>query len=106
MYINSIFIENFDEKEAYIYKIIKNMSFTSLIIYSLTAFVSYLYIKYTFFNTKPLLLQKKKDSDINKIPGPISYPFIGTRWIYFWKYKLSQFIDVHIGELIIIKYNI
>lgn len=38
------------------------------------------------------------ENDVWSIPGPVSIPFIGTKWIYFWKYKLSKIHEVYRGE--------
>lgn len=32
------------------------------------------------------------------IPGPLSIPFFGTKWIYLWKYNLSKIHEVYRGE--------
>ncbi|XP_077293996.1 cytochrome P450 family 24 subfamily A member shade isoform X2 [Arctopsyche grandis] len=33
---------------------------------------------------------KGKRNDIWKIPGPVYLPFVGTRWIFFWRYKMTK----------------
>lgn len=37
-------------------------------------------------------------SNIWSIPGPLRFPFLGTKWIYLWKYKLSKIHEVYRGN--------
>lgn len=37
-------------------------------------------------------------NDLWSIPGPLSIPFFGTKWIYLWKYKLSKIHEVYRGK--------
>lgn len=37
-------------------------------------------------------------ADMWSIPGPLRIPFLGTKWIYMWKYKLSQIHHVFRGK--------
>lgn len=39
-------------------------------------------------------------NDIWSIPGPLSIPFFGTKWIYLWKYKLSKIHEVYKGKCV------
>lgn len=39
-------------------------------------------------------------NDIWSIPGPLSIPFFGTKWIYLWKYKLSKIHEVYKGTIV------
>lgn len=38
-------------------------------------------------------------NDIWSIPGPLKIPFLGTKWIYLWKYKLSKIHEVYRGTV-------
>lgn len=40
-------------------------------------------------------------SDVWSIPGPLRIPFLGTKWIYLWKYKMSKIHEVYWGTLFI-----
>lgn len=31
------------------------------------------------------------------IPGPLSLPLIGTKWIYFWRYKMTKIHEAYKG---------
>ncbi len=33
--------------------------------------------------------------DTWRIPGPLSLPLFGTKWIYFWKYNISKLHEVY-----------
>lgn len=35
------------------------------------------------------------DLDVWQIPGPKLIPFLGTKWIFFWKYKLSKLHEMY-----------
>lgn len=35
--------------------------------------------------------------DVWSIPGPLRIPFLGTKWIYLWKYKMSKIHEVYWG---------
>lgn len=39
----------------------------------------------------------RKKCGIWSIPGPINIPFIGTKWIFWWKYKMSQIHKAYEG---------
>lgn len=39
-----------------------------------------------------------KSSNMWSIPGPLSIPFMGTKWIYLWKYKMSKIHEVYRGK--------
>lgn len=41
----------------------------------------------------------RKGKDIWSIPGPLRIPFLGTKWIYLWKYKMSKIHQVYRGKL-------
>lgn len=34
---------------------------------------------------------------IDDIPGPLSIPLYGTKWIYFWRYKMTKIHDTYKG---------
>lgn len=36
--------------------------------------------------------------DTWSIPGPLRVPFLGTKWIYLWKYKMSKIHEVYEGK--------
>lgn len=40
-----------------------------------------------------------KDQSTWSIPGPLRVPFLGTKWIYLWKYKMSKIHEVYRGEI-------
>lgn len=40
-----------------------------------------------------------KGQNIWSIPGPLKIPFLGTKWIYLWKYKMSKIHEVYRGEI-------
>lgn len=41
-----------------------------------------------------------KTSNVWSIPGPLKVPFLGTKWIYLWKYKMSKIHEVYRGKLL------
>lgn len=40
----------------------------------------------------------RKGTNIWSIPGPLRIPFLGTKWIYLWKYKMSKIHEVYRGK--------
>lgn len=34
------------------------------------------------------------------IPGPSSVPFLGTKWIFLWKYSITQMHKVYEGDVL------
>jgi hypothetical protein len=36
--------------------------------------------------------------DIDRIPGPVCLPFIGTSWIYWWRYKKNKIHEAYEGN--------
>lgn len=40
-----------------------------------------------------------KRQDIWSLPGPLRIPFLGTKWIYLWKYKMSKIHEVYRGKI-------
>ena len=48
---------------------------------------------------RPDFSKTATENTFARIPGPISLPLIGTKWIFFWKYKMSKlhefYEDVH-----------
>lgn len=42
---------------------------------------------------------KIEERTINDIPGPLSIPLFGTKWIYFWKYKMTKIHEAYKGNL-------
>lgn len=44
--------------------------------------------------------QYDKLQNIWSIPGPLRVPFLGTKWIYLWKYKMSKIHEVYRGKII------
>lgn len=84
------------------------MSLTVLCLYMMFGMFLFMFFHYKFLklfdyctSSKRILLRKqKKQSQTNgiwSIPGPISLPLIGSKWIYFWKYKMSQIHKVYAG---------
>lgn len=43
-----------------------------------------------------------KHQSIWSIPGPLRVPFLGTKWIYLWKYKMSKIHEVYRGEILFV----
>lgn len=43
-----------------------------------------------------------KRQNIWSLPGPLRIPFLGTKWIYLWKYKMSKIHEVYRGKFILI----
>lgn len=39
-----------------------------------------------------------KRQNIWSLPGPLRVPFLGTKWIYLWKYKMSKIHEVYRGK--------
>jgi hypothetical protein len=56
--------------------------------------------KHKILQTLTWLLHPKLEQrrDINSIPGPRALPFFGTKWIFFWKYKMSKMHEMFRGE--------
>lgn len=52
--------------------------------------------KHSTFNNDNGQLTKRQD--IWSVPGPLKVPFLGTKWIYLWKYKMSKIHEVYKGE--------
>lgn len=50
----------------------------------------YLKLKASINGEKP-----SNHPDVWKIPGPLQIPFLGTKWIFFWKYKLSKLHEMY-----------
>ncbi|XP_055716426.1 ecdysone 20-monooxygenase isoform X1 [Phlebotomus papatasi] len=80
--------------------LVTEMSVTLILIYIVAAFVLCLFfrnnllhaiIKYKQLETS----QVTNDKDIYNIPGPTRFPIVGTKWIYFWHYKLNQLHSVY-----------
>lgn len=44
-------------------------------------------------------LQMQSMNNLWSIPGPLSLPFLGTKWIYLWKYKMSKIHEVYQGNI-------
>lgn len=44
----------------------------------------------------------KKLGDIWKIPGPLHLPLLGTKWIFFWKYKVEKIHEAYNGKFLYI----
>lgn len=36
------------------------------------------------------------------IPGPISIPLFGTKWIYFWRYKMTKIHETYKGNFFVV----
>ncbi|KAJ6626777.1 Ecdysone 20-monooxygenase [Pseudolycoriella hygida] len=74
------------------------MSVTIICLYIISAMFIYLFFHYKFLklfeNTSTLsIFTKSKMSNkcgIWSIPGPMNIPFVGTKWIFLWQYKMSQ----------------
>lgn len=74
------------------------MSITIICLYIIFGMFIYLFFHYKFLkifeNTlvRNLFATSKTSNKggIWSIPGPISIPFVGTKWIFLWKYKMSQ----------------
>lgn len=43
----------------------------------------------------------QKTSNVWSIPGPLKVPFLGTKWIYLWKYKMSKIHEVYRGKVLL-----
>lgn len=86
-----------------------------LLLYTLSLTVIYLsYRKAKFVKITDLikhatlfdLVYRKNEEEGNKqkslsdVPGPISLPLVGTKWMFYYKYKMSKIHEVYRGELI------
>lgn len=40
-----------------------------------------------------------KQKTIDDVPGPIALPLVGTKWIFYCKYKMSKLHEVYKGLL-------
>lgn len=45
---------------------------------------------------------KMDERGIWSIPGPLILPFLGTKWIFFWRYKMNKIHQVYEGKGIIL----
>lgn len=40
-----------------------------------------------------------KQKTINNVPGPIALPLVGTKWIFYCKYKMNKLHEVYKGNV-------
>jgi len=84
------------------------MSLTIICLYIIFGMFIYLFFHYKFLKifentlirsvfTKTKIRNK---CGIWSIPGPINIPFVGTKWVFLWKYKMSQIHKAYEGEVI------
>lgn len=45
---------------------------------------------------------EEERNDILNIPGPLSIPLFGTKWIYFWKYQMTKIHEAYKGKILIL----
>lgn len=68
----------------------------------LAIFYTYSHKFLKFFNSLKFIkfkyVKEEKSYDTWHIPGPLSLPFVGTKWIYFWKYKINKLHEVYDGK--------
>lgn len=83
------------------------MSLTIICLYIIIAMFIYLFFHYKFLklfeNTLVRSVFSKSkirnnERGIWSIPGPVNIPFVGTKWIFFWKYKISQIHRAYEGK--------
>lgn len=48
---------------------------------------------------KEKLSKSMVTDDVWNIPGPKNIPFIGTKWVFFWKYKLIKLHEAYAGNV-------
>lgn len=58
------------------------------------------WIKEKTSDVKEFLWPKKVGKDISDVPGPLSIPLIGSKWIYFWRYKMNKIHEAYKGRFI------
>lgn len=69
---------------------------------SLFMFLHYKFLKifeYCTSKSYRISISGKKERNIWSIPGPLNLPLVGTKWIFFWQYSISQIHDVYASKL-------
>lgn len=55
-----------------------------------------------FGSLKSVSFKRRQESDkvkdISYVPGPLAIPLFGTKWIYFWQYKMSKIHEMYKGN--------
>lgn len=82
------------------------MSLTIICLYIIFGMFIYLFFHYKFLKLFENTLVRSvftKSKIRNKcgiwsIPGPTNIPFVGTKWIFWWKYKMSQIHKAYEGK--------
>lgn len=81
------------------------MSLTIICLYIIFGMFIYLFFHYKFLKLFENTLIRsvftaskiRNKCGIWSIPGPINIPFVGTKWIFLWKYKMSQIHKAYEG---------
>lgn len=78
------------------------MYFTTISIYLTIVVLILLSLKKYFkkyIGIKYLVQATVKEKNVWSIPGPKSIPFLGTKWIYYTKYKMEKIHEAYKGKI-------
>lgn len=78
------------------------MYFTTISIYLTIVVLLLLSLKKYFkkyIGIKYLVQGKLIEKNVWSIPGPKSIPFLGTKWIYYTKYKMEKIHEAYKGKI-------
>lgn len=81
------------------------MSLTVICLYIMFGMSFFMFLHYKFLKIFEYCTSKSyristsgKKRNIWSIPGPLNLPLVGTKWIFFWQYSISQIHDVYASK--------